>query len=118
MKPDTQFTGNDLRKIDPKFQQPRYGQYLEAVAQLDRLARKRLKKGVLTLAVRWLLDQPGVGIALWGARSPSQIDAIDEVMGWAIDDESRTTIDQILRDTIREPIGPEFMSPSSRDTVV
>ncbi|TVM03047.1 MAG: general stress protein [Candidatus Brocadia sp. WS118] len=117
MKPDTQFTGDDLRKIDPKFQQPRYGQYLEAVAQLDRFARKRFKKSVMALAVRWLIDQPGVGIALWGARRPDQVDAVDEVMGWTIDDASCTTIDQILRDTIKEPIGPEFMSPPSRDTV-
>lgn len=44
MKPDTQFTGDDLRRIDPKFQQPHYGEYLEAVAQLDRFARKHFKK--------------------------------------------------------------------------
>ncbi|KAB2833844.1 MAG: aldo/keto reductase [Candidatus Brocadia sp.] len=118
MKPDTQFTGDDLRKTDPKFQQPRYGQYLEAVAQLDRFARKRFKKGVMALAVRWLLDQPGVGIALWGARRPDQVDAVDEVMGWNIDNASRTTIDQILRDSVGEPIGPEFMAPPSRDTVL
>lgn len=117
MKPDTRFTGDDLRRIDPKFQQPRYDQYLEAVAQLDLLARKRFKKGVLALAVRWLLDQPGAGIALWGARRPDQLDAVNEVMGWNIDDKSCKTIDQILRDTIRDPIGPEFMSPSSRDTI-
>lgn len=117
MKPDTQFTGDDLRKIDPKFQQPRYSQYLEAVAQLDRFARERFKKGVMALAVRWLLDQPGVGIALWGARRPDQADAVDEAMRWAIDDTSIKAIDQILRDSIRDPIGPEFMAPPSRDTV-
>ncbi|MEB2307686.1 MAG: aldo/keto reductase [Candidatus Brocadiaceae bacterium] len=117
MKPDTQFSGDDLRRIDPKFQQPHYGEYLEAVAQLDRFARKRFKKSVLLLAVRWLLDQPGVSIALWGARRPGQVDAVSEVMGWAIDDESRMIIDQILRDAIKKPIGPEFMAPPSRDTV-
>lgn len=117
MKPDTQFTGDDLRRIDPKFQQPHYGEYLEAVAQLDRFARKHFKKSVLLLAVRWLLDQPGVSIALWGARRPGQVDAVSEVMGWAIDDESRMIIDQILRDAIKKPIGPEFMAPPSRDTV-
>ncbi len=117
MKSDTQFTGDDLRKTDPKFQQPRYGQYLEAVAQLDHFAREHFKKSVLALAVRWLLDQPGVGIALWGARRPDQVDVVDEVMGWTIDDASRTTIDQILRDSVSEPIGPEFMAPPSRDIV-
>ena len=42
MRPDTKFTGDDLRQSDPKFQPPRFAQYLEAVQQLDDLARKRL----------------------------------------------------------------------------
>lgn len=118
MKPDTEFTGDDLRKVDPKFQQSRYGQYLEAVAQLDRFARERFKKGVLALAVRWLLDQLGVGIALWGARRPDQMDPVGEGMGWTIDHESRKIIDQIVRKAVKDPVGPEFMSPPSRDAVV
>ncbi len=111
MKPDTQFTGDDLRKVDPKFQQPRYGQYLEAVVQLERFAREHFKKSVLALAIRWLLDQPGVSIALWGARSPDQVTPVDETMGWTIDAVSRKAIDQILQSSIREPVGPEFMAP-------
>lgn len=117
MKPDTQFTGDDLRKVDPKFQQPRYGQYLDTVAQLERFARDRFKKSVLALAVRWLLDQSDVSIALWGARRPDQLDPVDEVMGWAIDDTSRKAIDQIVQKTIKDPVGPEFMAPPSREDV-
>jgi aryl-alcohol dehydrogenase-like predicted oxidoreductase len=30
-------------------------------------------KGVLELAVWWVLDQPGVSIALWGARTPESL---------------------------------------------
>ena len=118
MEPDTEFTGDDLRKIDPKFQQPRYGRYLEAVAQLERFARERFNKGVLALAVRWLLDQPGVSVALWGARRPDQLDPVDEVMGWTIDDTSRQTIEHIVQNTIKDPVGPEFMAPPSREVVV
>jgi len=29
MRPDTTFDGDDLRRIDPKFQAPRFAQYLE-----------------------------------------------------------------------------------------
>lgn len=50
----TQFTGDDLRKIDPKFLSPRYQQYLEAVEKLDQFAQKYDKR-VLHLAVRWIL---------------------------------------------------------------
>jgi hypothetical protein len=69
MRPDTKFTGNDLRKFDPKFQPPRFAQYLDAVQQLDDLAQKRYGKHVMDLAVRWVLDQPGITAALWAAPS-------------------------------------------------
>ena len=110
MRPDTRFTGDDLRQIDPKFQPRRYGQYLRAVAALDRFARERYGKTVLTLALRWLLDA-GTSIALWGARKPEQLAAIDDVFGWRLDREARAAIDRLLQDTITDPVGPEFMAP-------
>src|SRR6201981_2130783 len=39
MGPTTQFEGDDLRKVDPKFQGARYRQYLAAVDALGKLAR-------------------------------------------------------------------------------
>jgi aryl-alcohol dehydrogenase-like predicted oxidoreductase len=36
MRPDTTFDGDDLRRGDPKFLAPRFGEYLAAVQQLDR----------------------------------------------------------------------------------
>src|SRR6201982_3684754 len=39
MQTDTVFDGDDLRRTDPKFNEPRFAQYLAAVAKLDRLAR-------------------------------------------------------------------------------
>jgi aryl-alcohol dehydrogenase-like predicted oxidoreductase len=56
--------GDDLRRVDPKFQRPCFDQYLAAVSLLDRLALERHGKGVMELAVRWILDQ-GIDIALW-----------------------------------------------------
>src|ERR1700722_12355024 len=47
MRSDTTFDGDDLRRNDPKFQQPRFGQYLAAVEQLDRLAERRYGKRVI-----------------------------------------------------------------------
>jgi aryl-alcohol dehydrogenase-like predicted oxidoreductase len=54
--PATKFGGDDLRRVDPKFQQPRYGQYLAAVDALAQFARERYGRSVLALAVRWILD--------------------------------------------------------------
>src|SRR5260370_20290839 len=39
MTGQTQFAGDDLRKNDPKFQAPRFAQYLRAVERLARCAR-------------------------------------------------------------------------------
>lgn len=106
----TSFAGDDLRKVDPKFQPDRRAQYLQAVAKLDALAREKFGKSVLALAVRWVLDQGGT-IALWGARLPSQLDAVPEIMGWHIDTATMKEIDRILAETIADPVGPEFMAP-------
>ena len=77
----TRFEGDDLRRSDPKFQQPRFSQYLAAVSLLDRYARDRYGRGVLALAVRWVLDK-GDTIALWGARRPVQLSPVEDGMGW------------------------------------
>ena len=116
MRPNTTFVGDDLRRSDPKFQRPRYPQYLDAVGALDRLARERYGKNVLALAVRWILDQ-GPTIALWGARRPDQLAPIHEVFGWSLDEETRVAIDRILAEIITDPVGPEFMAPPARDGV-
>jgi aryl-alcohol dehydrogenase-like predicted oxidoreductase len=107
----TKFEGDDLRKIDPKFQPPRFAHYLEAVTLLDRFARERYGKGVLALAVRWVLDTPGVSVALWGARHPGELEPLDDMLGWHLDKEARAYIDEVLRTSVRDPVGPEFMAP-------
>ncbi len=117
MRPDTKFTGDDLRLSDPKFQSPRFEQYLNAVQQLDDLAQKRYGKRVMDLAVRWVLDTPGITAALWGARHPSELEAVRGLLDWKPDADTRSVIDQILQQTIADPIGPEFMAPPERNAV-
>ncbi|MGZ3503913.1 MAG: aldo/keto reductase [Vulcanimicrobiaceae bacterium] len=114
---NTKFSGDDLRRNDPKFQQPRVGEYLSAVRRLDALARERFGKSVLHLAVRWVLDRPGVGVALWGARRPDQLDPVPEIMDFHLDQEALLEIDRILADEIKHPVGPEFMAPPAAAAV-
>jgi aryl-alcohol dehydrogenase-like predicted oxidoreductase len=113
MRTDTLFEGDDLRRTDPKFQQPRFAQYLAAVRRLDRLAQERFAKDVIHLAVRWMLDQ-GITTALWGARHPGQLQPVNEVGGWSLDASTKSEIDRILGDLISDPVGPEFMAPPAR----
>jgi len=114
MKLDTRFEGDDQRNTDPKFLPPRYGQYLRAVEALDRFARDNFGKRVMHLALRWVLDQPGVSVALMGARRPSQLEPLSEVMGWRLSNDAMAEIDRIVRTTVTDPVGPEFMAPPSR----
>jgi aryl-alcohol dehydrogenase-like predicted oxidoreductase len=107
----TQFTGDDLRKNDPKFQLPRFQDYLNAVDKLDRFARENYGKRAIHLAVRWVLDRASTNIALWGARRPDQVAPVSEVMGWRLNESAMAEIDAILRETISDPVGPEFMAP-------
>ena len=113
MKTDTVFDGDDLRRTDPKFVAPRFAQYVAAVEKLDQLAQQRFGKRVIHLAVRWMLDQ-GITTALWGARHPDQLQPADDVTGWSLDASAKAEIDRILRETITDPVGPEFMAPPPR----
>ncbi|GHB32077.1 aldo/keto reductase [Salinicola rhizosphaerae] len=108
------FEGDDLRNKDPKFQPPRFAQYLGAVAALERLARERHDKSVLALAVRWILDRSSHTVALWGARRPAQVEPLDEIDGWSLTDADMADIDAILAEHVTDPIGPEFMAPPAR----
>jgi aryl-alcohol dehydrogenase-like predicted oxidoreductase len=113
MKAGTIFGGDDLRRTDPKFIEPRFAQYVAAVQELDRFARRVFGKRVIHLAVRWMLDK-GITTALWGARHPDQLRPVDEVTGWSLEASAKAEIDRILRETITDPVGPEFMAPPAR----
>jgi aryl-alcohol dehydrogenase-like predicted oxidoreductase len=112
MRPGTTFGGDDLRRNDPKFRQPRFAQYLDAVERLDLMAQYRYGKRVIHLAVRWMLDQ-GVTVALWGARHPHQVAPVADIAGWLLEADARAEIDRVLRERITDPVGPEFMAPPS-----
>lgn len=110
MSPDSTFSGDDLRNVDPKFSEPRFSQYLDAVKALQEFSRDRFNKDVIHLSVRFILDK-GVDVALWGGRRPEQMDALDEVFGWQLSDDDMQAIDRILNEYITDPVGPEFMAP-------
>ena len=116
MSADTVFSGDDLRRDDPKFQGARFSQYLRAVNELKSLARERYGKSVLALAVRWVLDR-GHTIALWGARRPEQLAPLEEIDGWHIDAQGVRAIDAILARCITDPVSAAFMAPPARPDV-
>ena len=109
------FDKGDIRRVDPKFREPHFSQYITAVERLAAFAKERYGKTVLELAVRWVLDRPGVSVALWGAKRPDQLDAVSGVMGWKLDDDAMADIDRIVVESVTDPIGPEYLTPKVRE---
>ena len=114
MSKEREFEGDDLRNTDPKFEEPRFSQYLEAVDKLENFARNKYDKELISLAVRWILDQ-GVETALWGARKPSQVEPFENVMGWNLNEKDLQEIKTIVDEAVKDPVGPEFMAPPTRE---
>jgi len=101
--------------VDPKFQEPRFSQYITAVEKLDALAKDRFGKTVRELSVRWLLNRPGVSVALWGAKRPDQLNAVADVMELKLRPSTLDAITRIVADSITDPVGPEYLAPAVRE---
>ncbi|MFP4159224.1 MAG: aldo/keto reductase [Desulfobacterales bacterium] len=113
MTRDREFKGDDLRNVDPKFKQPRYDQYLNAVSRLQEFAKDRHGKEILPFAVRFVLDK-GSSVALWGARTPGEVDPLPDVFGWKLSDSDMDEVDRIVSETVTDPVDPGFMAPPAR----
>jgi aryl-alcohol dehydrogenase-like predicted oxidoreductase len=109
------FNPGDIRSADPKFEEPRFSQYITAAERLADFAEGRFGKSIVELAARWVLDRPGVSVALWGARRPDQLDAIAGVMGWKLDAIAMAEIDRIVAESVTDPVGPEYLTPRVRE---
>jgi aryl-alcohol dehydrogenase-like predicted oxidoreductase len=109
------FDPKDIRSVDPKFREPRFSQYITAVERLAAFARERYGKTVLELAARWVLDRPGISVALWGAKRPEQLDAVAGVLGWKLDAGAMAEIDRIVAESVTDPVGPDYLSPKVRE---
>jgi aryl-alcohol dehydrogenase-like predicted oxidoreductase len=70
----------------------------------------------LELAARWVLDRPGISVALWGAKRPDQLDAVNGVMDWKLDSSAMAEIDRMVAASVTDPIGPEYLTPGVRES--
>lgn len=95
------FRPGDNRQTDPRFTGEAYKRHLRIVERLKAMAAER-GKTVAQLAVRWVLDQPGVTVALWGARTPEQIREAAGVSGWRLSRDDLARIDAILQEAAEE----------------
>ena len=110
MSKNRTFNEGDLRLVDPKFKPPEYDHYLEAAERLKDLADHRFGCSLAAFSLRWIFEK-GVPIAIWGARTPSHLEPLDELTGWSMDLATFSAVDSILSESIPNPLGPEFMAP-------
>jgi len=104
------FQNGDVRALDPKFQGQTFRTYVACVERLRRVA-ERHNKTLAQLAIRWCLDQPGVTVALCGARKPEQVKEHLGAVGWTLPAVDREEMQRVVAETVPAPLGPEFMGP-------
>jgi aryl-alcohol dehydrogenase-like predicted oxidoreductase len=105
------FTKGDVREMDPKFKGERFRSYVTCVDRLKKIA-ETYRKTVAQLAIRWCLEQPGVTVALCGARRPDQIAENAGGAGWTLSAADRQEMERIVGKAVLAPVGPEFMGPA------
>ncbi|MGH7206692.1 MAG: aldo/keto reductase [Nitrospiraceae bacterium] len=104
------FGNGDVREMDPKFKGEAFHRYVACVERLRTVATP-YGKTVGQMAIRWCLDQPGVTVALCGARRPEQIEDNAGGAGWSLSPTEEEAMNRVLTDMIGTPVGPEFMGP-------
>ncbi len=105
------FQKGDLRKFDPKFKGDQFIKCLTAVDKLKKIADAK-NASMTQLALEWTIHQPGVTCALVGARNAKQAEQNITVLEREIfSTEDFQKADQVIHETIAQPVGPEFMAP-------
>lgn len=118
MTKDHEFKGDDLRKgMDPKFKEPQFSQYLQCAEELKKWVKNKYNKPLIALAIRWVLDSD-VNFSLWGARKPEQLADVDSIFGWKLSAGDFKEIDDIIKRTVKNPVGNQFMAPPIREEKV
>lgn len=94
-KPGAQFPESDTRSRDPLFQGEKLAQIAAAVEQMAALAAA-YGKTAGQLAVAWVLNQPGLTVALCGAKRPHHIAESVGAAGWRLDEELLQKLDGLF----------------------
>nr|WP_255216243.1 aldo/keto reductase [Pseudenhygromyxa sp. WMMC2535] len=89
------FPESDLRHRDARFQEPGFSRVQPLLAAL-RLVAGKLNLTPAALAIAWVLRQPGVSVAIVGAKSPEQV--ADNVRA----------VDAMLRHKVWEALAPHI----------
>lgn len=82
-RPGATFPESDTRSKDPMFQGERLERIVAAVDEMGRMAAAH-GKTASQMAIAWVLSQPGVTVALCGAKRPGHIEESAGAAGWVL----------------------------------
>lgn len=97
---NTAYRGGDMRPRSVLWKSENLGKCLYTVERLRPIA-KELGVTLAQLALRWLVDQPGVTTALVGARTAEEISENAGAVGWALAEEVATEVQDISNELYR-----------------
>jgi len=109
-KGDETFGENDIRHFDPKFQGDTFKKYAELVKKLDEIAQS-IGKRVSHLAIRWLLQQNGVDVALVGMRNRKQLKENLKATDFVLEKSIIEKMEKIFKESNVPILSPKFMAP-------
>jgi len=107
--PQTTFAADDWRSKSPIFHGESFQRNLAVVEHLKRLAEHE-GMSVAQLAIAWVLAQPGIDVAIIGARNPHQLEQSAQAGEMHLAQATLQEIERIMREAM--PIGgpaPEGM---------
>ncbi len=96
---DTELPEDDWRASSPLFQGESFERNLEVVEELGRFAEER-GHTVAQLAAAWTLAQPGVHVAVVGARRPDHIEGTAPAADIELSDDDLERIDSIMESAV------------------
>lgn len=91
----SRFPESDLRARDERFGGPRYLRALTIVSRLQ-LTAKRYGAPLPALAIAWVLRQPGVTVAIAGAKRPEQVAANALAADWLDREDLWPDVDRVV----------------------
>ena len=92
---------DDLRRNHRELRPGRFEVNRKALEELRSIA-ERYDRTLAQLAINWVLSQPGITVAICGARRPDQIEADVAGAGWAISREDLAAIERVLENRAQE----------------
>lgn len=92
---DETFPENDVRHRDPRFQGEAFRENVAKVEKMKEIAA-RYGKTPAELAIRWILEHPGIASAIVGAKKPSQVEDNAGATGWRLSDDDMAALELIF----------------------